>query len=428
MSYPDTYYRRSLVDTAVRPSLSGRADCDTAIIGGGLAGLTAARELARAGQSVILLERENVGFGASGRNGGFVGPGFSAGDDLIARVTGAAEARALFRLSIEGVEYVRDTIRDLSIQGADPVPGILSVRRHDSDGADLRAHVDEMARDFGYQIDYLDTPQLRELLHSKRYFQALRNPNAFHIHPLNYLRGLATEIERLGGKIYEASPVTEARLDGADKIIRTLDGEVRAARVIIATGGYTDALVPRLRRAMLPIATYVMLTETAPELIATAIHTTSGVGDDRRAGDYYRVVEGGQRILWGGRITTRTTEPTQISDMMRQTMLATYPQLAPLKVVTAWSGLMSYARHLMPQIGRLRSGLWHCTAFGGHGMNTTAIGGRVLAEAILGTSDRISAFAPFGLEWTGGLAGTAAVQLTYWRYKAMDAWRERHSG
>ena len=425
MSYPDTYYRRSLVDTVVRPSLSGRADCDTAIIGGGLAGLTAARELARAGQSVILLERENVGFGASGRNGGFVGPGFSAGDDLIARVTGAAEARALFRLSIEGVEYVRDTIRDLSIQGADPVPGILSVRRHDSDGADLRAHVDEMARDFGYQIDYLDTPQLRELLHSKRYFQALRNPNAFHIHPLNYLRGLATEIERLGGKIYEASPVTEARLDGADKIIRTLDGEVRAARVIIATGGYTDALVPRLRRAMLPIATYVMLSEAAPDLIATAISTRHAVGDNRRAGDYYRLVDGGRRILWGGRITTRAASTEGLVRELRREMLTVYPQLAGLKTELAWSGLMSYARHLMPQIGEMAPGVWHCTAFGGHGLNTTSIGGKVVAEAILGQSDRVNLFRPFGLTWTGGPAGRMAVQLTYWKLQAQDWLRER---
>ena len=106
-------------------------------------------------------------------------------------------------------------------------------------------------------------------------------------------------------------------------------------------------------------------------------------------------------------------------------MADTYPQLAGLEIDTVWTGLMSYARHLMPQIGKLPSGLWHCTAFGGHGMNTTAIGGRVIAEAILGQSDRWRAFSPFGLDWTGGYAGMAAVQLTYWRYQAMDAWRER---
>lgn len=425
MTYPDTYYRRSLAETAERPALSGRAECDTAIIGGGLAGLTAALELSRAGQSVILLERESVGFGASGRNGGFVGPGFSAGGDIIARVAGAAEARALFRLSVEGMEYVRNSIRDLAIPGADAVSGLLSVRRHDGDGDGLRAHAEEMERDFSYRLDYLETEQLREMLHSKRYFQALRDPNAFHIHPLNYLRGIAAAVERQGGRIHEASPAIEARLDGAEKIIRTPGGEVRAARVIIATGGYTERLVPRLRRAMLPIATYVMLSEEAPDLIATAISTRHAVGDNRRAGDYYRLVDGGRRILWGGRITTRAASTDGLVRELRREMLTVYPQLAGLKTELAWSGLMSYARHLMPQIGEMSPDVWHCTAFGGHGLNTTAIGGKVVAEAILGQSDRVNLFKPFGLTWTGGPAGRMAVQLTYWKLQAQDWWRER---
>jgi gamma-glutamylputrescine oxidase len=95
-----------------------------------------------------------------------------------------------------------------------------------------------------------------------------------------------------------------------------------------------------------------------------------------------------------------------------------------LKVDVAWSGLMSYARHLMPQIGQWKPGLWYCTAFGGHGMNTTAIGGTVIAEGIAGESDRYRLFAPFGLDWNGGVLGRAAVQLTYWGYQAADAARE----
>ena len=205
----------------------------------------------------------------------------------------------------------------------------------------------------------------------------------------------------------------------------TPQGRISAREVVVTTGGYTDRLVPELHRAFLPIATYVMISREAPKLIASAIHTRSAIGDDRRAGDYYRLVDNGRRVLWGGKITTRTTEPRELSRLLHRTMTYTYPQLAGLEIDTVWTGLMSYARHLMPQIGRLPSGLWHCTAFGGHGMNTTAIGGRVIAEGILGQSDRWRAFAPFGLDWTGGLAGMAAVQLTYWRYQAMDAWRER---
>ena len=109
-------------------------------------------------------------------------------------------------------------------------------------------------------------------------------------------------------------------------------------------------------------------------------------------------------------------------------MTSTFPQLAGLEAEIAWSGLMAYARHLMPQVGGLGRGLWFCTAFGGHGMNTTAIGGRVLAEAIAGESDRLRLFAPFGLAWNGGPAGRMAVQAAYWALQAQDAWNERRAG
>lgn len=424
MHYPDTYYARTIADDKARPVLSEKTECDTVIIGGGLAGLTTALQLARAGRAVIVLEAETVGFGASGRNGGFVSPGFATGSDDIARMVGAETARQLHRLSIEGVDFVRDTIAALKIKDAQPQPGITSVRRYD-DGESLRTYADEMARIYGYQLQYMDVEQVRAVLKSQRYFQAIRDPNAFHMHPLNYLRAVATEIERLGGKIYEQSTVIRTHLSGAEKVVQTAAGEVRAAHVVFTTGGYTGDLNARLRRSFLPIATYVMVSEDAPDLIRTAIATTDAIGDNRRAGDYYRVVDEGKRLLWGGRITTRAASPAALARELRREMTGTYPQLSALKTELAWSGLMSYARHRMPQIGEMQPGVWHCTAFGGHGLNTTTMGGKLVAEGILGESDRYKLFRPFGLVWTGGIAGLGVAQLTYWKLQAQDWWRER---
>ena len=424
MSYPNTYYKQTIAETNVRPPLSGTVECDTVIIGGGLAGLTTALQLARAGQSVIVLEAESVGFGASGRNGGFVSPGFATGSDNIARMAGTEAARQIHRLSIEGVEFVRETIETLKIEEARPQPGITSVLRYD-EGDSLKTHADEMRRIYGYELDYLSTDEVRSVLKSNRYFHALRDRKAFHMHPLNYLRGLAREIERLGGRIYEGSAATGSVLDSAEKTVSTSGGSVRARHVVFTTGGYTGPLNGRLKRSFLPIATYVMLSEEAPELIRTAIATTDAIGDNRRAGDYYRVVEGGKRLLWGGRITTRAASPAALAGELRREMVGTYPQLKDLKTELAWSGLMSYARHLMPQIGEMQAGVWHCTAFGGHGLNTTAIGGKLVAEGILGQSDRYKLFKPFGLVWAGGYAGLAVAQLTYWKLQAQDWWRER---
>jgi len=423
-AYVETYYRSGAEADNQRPALSGRREAEVCIVGGGLAGLTTALELARRGRKVCVLEARRIGWGASGRNGGFVSPGYSAGYQTIARHVGQDDAAALHRLSIEGADDVTANLQALQVTDTNRVDGLLSTARYEAT-VELQARRDWLERAFGYRVEFRTREEVREVLVSRRYHQALYNPQGFHFHPLNYARALAREIERLGGEVFEGSAAHTLARDGADGRVSTATGEVRAKDIVIACGGYTDALAPRLQRSYLPIATYVMLTRPDKALVSRAIRTPAGIGDGRRAGDYYRLVEGGERILWGGKITTRTTEPSRLAQLLHQGMVSTYPQLAGLKVDMAWTGLMAYARHLMPQIGRLHEGLWYCTAFGGHGLNTTAIGGRLVAEAIAGDSDRYRLFEPFGLAWNGGLAGRGAVQVTYWALQAADRIRER---
>jgi glycine/D-amino acid oxidase-like deaminating enzyme len=424
--YPKTFYAQTRSDLTSRPALQGAHDTDTIIIGGGLAGLTTALELAREGVAVTVLESESIGFGASGRNGGIVSPAFACGSEAIEARVGPQKARALHRLTIEGVARLRNHIQTLTIPQADPTPGLLNLRRFDQ-VRDLHAYADEFQRDYGYAFTYLDRNAIQDRLQTTRYLHGLEDTQAFHIHPLNYLRALAVEVERLGGKIYEQSPAIGCDLQGAHKRLRTPNGQVSAKRAAFATGGYTGPLIPRLKRAVLPIATYMMVSSPAPDLLAQVIKTKSAILDDRRASDYYRLVDGGQRLLWGGRITTRAANPEGVAAELRRAMLDVYPQLAPLQTDLAWSGLMAYARHLMPQIGELQPDVWHITAFGGHGLNTTAIAGKVLAEAILHQSDRVELFKPWGLDYAGGPIGLAVAQLTYWYLQAQDHWRERRS-
>lgn len=421
--YADSYYARTRVASARRPALSGSVNVDVAIVGGGLAGLTAAIELVSAGRTVAILDSQRIGWGASGRNGGFVGPGYATSLAHIARMAGRETAQELYRLSIEGVRIVEENLKVLGPTENGATYGKLSVLRY-ADASALKARQAQMERDFAYVLEFQDREQVRSMLCSTKYHEALFDPRAFHFHPLNYALGLAAEIEARKGQIFEGSHVIGSDLVGATKVLRTIGGEVQARYVVFATGGYTDELVPRLRRAMLPIATYVLLTEVAPERIGEIIRVPYAISDNRRAGDYYRLVDGGRRLLWGGRITTRTSEPARLAEMLKATMVSTYPSLAGIGIEVAWSGLMAYARHLMPMIGQINRNVWYCYGFGGHGLNTTAIGGRMVAEGILDTSDRYKLYAPFGLNWAGGPFGTATAQMTYWTYQAMDFVKE----
>jgi glycine/D-amino acid oxidase-like deaminating enzyme len=421
-TYIDTYYRRTIVDHSAYPALSGSHQVDVCVIGGGLAGLSTALECLQRGLKVAVLERRRIAWGASGRNGGFVTAGYATGHEQIARRAGEAGAKSLHDLSVEGARIVRENIDRLDLPRVNPTPGVMRAIRYD-DAAGLQAEVAEAKRKFGMTLRYLSREEVQEKLKSRAYFQGIFSPDAFHFHPLNYALGLGAEIAKRGGMIFEQTAATGIARRPGGFTVTAAGGSIAAEHVVLCGGGYTDRVAPALHRAFLPIATYMLLTEPIPQ-IAQAINTNAAIADDRRAGDYYRVVDG-NRILWGGCITTRTADPADLAAIMRRRIVETYPQLADLKVAAAWSGLMSYARHLMPQIGRTADGLWHATGFGGHGMNTTAIAGRVVAEAIAGESDRIKLYAPFGLDWNGGPFGRIAVQATYWYLQAMDAWRER---
>jgi glycine/D-amino acid oxidase-like deaminating enzyme len=421
--YVACYYAQTRAERICRPYLSGNLPVETAIVGGGLAGLTIALELARRGRRVALLEGRRIGWGASGRNGGFCAPGFAIGVDDIAGQAGPETARALYALSREAVAYVRD---NLAAFGAPVDParmGHISARRVPAQ-ADLAQYRDKMAA-FGADLQVLPAAATRALLKSDSYFDSIVEKLAFAMHPLDYALALARGIEQAGGEVYENCPALALHKVGAGYRVMTPRGRVSARHVVVCNGGYTGRLLPRLRRAMLPIATYAMATEPCAELLDQAIATPMCVSDDRRAGDYYRRMADG-RLLWGGRITARTRDPRDLAALLHQDMREVYPQLGAVKIETAWSGLMSYARHYMPQIGRSAEGLWHCTAFGGHGLNTTAVGGRLIAAAIAEGDDRYRLFAPFGLAWNGGPFGPVAAQLVYWKLQAQDWWAERN--
>jgi glycine/D-amino acid oxidase-like deaminating enzyme len=207
---------------------------------------------------------------------------------------------------------------------------------------------------------------------------------------------------------------------GAGFVVHTQQGALDARHVVMAGGGYARNVYARVERAVLPIATYVMATEPLGARLHDAIDTRAAVYDTRFAFDYYRPLPD-TRILWGGRISVRDRAPGTIARLLRRDLLKVYPQLRDVRIEYAWGGLMSYARHKMPQIGRSADGIWYAVGFGGHGMAPTTVSGELLAAAIAGEHPVPDAFARFGLTPAFGALGLAAAQLTYTTMQTRDA-------
>lgn len=417
-SHVNSYYAATLAGARDYPALGSSVAADVCVVGGGLAGLSTALELARAGTSVVVLEGARVGFGASGRNGGFVAAGYAEDLDAIARRVGRDHARELFALSCDGVRQVRENIAAFDIAAAQSRPGALRVLRHDDEAAFSHAP-DRLREAYGYDVDYWPMEKVRAHLKSERYFQGLYDAGAVHIHPLNYVAGLGAACAAAGAQVFEQSAARCIEPKGAGHVVRTERGSVDAEHVVLCHSTYGRGLHAGLDRAVLPVATYVVATGPAPALLDAAIATEAAVADTRRAGDYYRRLADG-RLLWGGRITTQRSEPSRLAHLLKRDIVAVYPQLAGLEIDHAWAGLMAYATHKMPIIGPLQPGIWAATGFGGHGLNTATVAGRLIGDAIARGDDRYRLFAPFGMPWAGGMAGRAATQAAYWYYQLRD--------
>jgi glycine/D-amino acid oxidase-like deaminating enzyme len=260
-------------------------------------------------------------------------------------------------------------------------------------------------------------------MNSTRYFESKYDASAFHFHPLRYSLMLANKAEKSGAALHENTQALSVQKQGNEWRVRSSEGEVIAQHVVHCVSSLDRNIHKASGRAVLPVATYVAVTEPLQQ---DAVRTSAAISDTRRAGNYYRLINE-SRLLWGGRITTQVSEPARLASQMKGDMLATYPQLGNPHIDYSWAGLMGYALHKMPLIGRDRHGQWFATAFGGHGMNTTAMAGQLLARAIADGDDEYRRFAPFAPLWAGGQLGRVGVQASYWWMQLRDRIDEARS-
>ena len=421
-AYGETWYTATRAAAPQRLPLLTDLDVDVCVIGGGLAGLTTAREVARGGRSVVLLEAGQLAGSASGRNTGFVLPGFAAAPEtLIARV-GFERARDLWALSQAGLDYVRETVREAGPTGIDPGQGWLYVSKVEA-AAEFEREA-ALLSDLGCEVESWPTERVRSILSSDRYFQAIYYLRAITIHPVNYALALAAAAERDGARIFENTPVLSIDPAGVRKRISTAGARVRASQLVLCGNVELDGVMPAVAATLVPITTYVITTAPLGPRLHDVVRYRGAVSDTDLADNHYRIV-GGDRLMWSGRATAWQRDVRHYVAALTADIRKTYPQLGEVEADYAWTGTLGNTVHRMPQIGELLPGVWLASGFGGHGLNTTATAGNLVARALVAGDENWRQFTPFELVWAGGVMGRAAAQVRVWVKRLRDGLAER---
>ena len=394
--------------TPLRARLSFDLDVDICVVGAGLAGLTVAREAARLGASVAVLEGRHVGWNASGHQLGTVMPGFSlAIGDLIERV-GLEDARELWALSKEGADYVRATATEELIPGIGLSDGALQVSNIDV-GEALIGRLQTLSEDFETEVEGWQVDRVRSELRTSHYFHGIYFPKAFQIDGRKYVHGLAELAKRAGARIFEDTPVVSIDSSGVRKRIVTPSARLRASHIVLAGNIHLGAPARRLSETLLPVWRYAALTEPLGERILEAV-TFRGSVTDSDGIDHFRVVDG-DRLLWASPETTWDAKARRFGPAIQRRIATIFPQLGKVEIAETFGGAVGVTVHGMPQIGQLRKGLWVASGFGRHGLNTSAMAGQLIARSILWGDERWRLFSPFDLVWAGGPTGRVAAHL-----------------
>jgi glycine/D-amino acid oxidase-like deaminating enzyme len=388
-----------------RSRLTFDLDVDICVVGAGLAGLTVAREAARLGASVAVLEGRHVGWNASGHTLGTVMPGYGLPiGDLIERI-GFEDTRELWALSKQGADYVRAAATLIPFSAFSE--GALEVSNVDAGDA-LISRLQMLAEDFDTEVEGWQVDRVRDELKTQRYFHGVYYPKAFQIDGRRYVQGLAVLAKQAGARIFEDTPVVSIDASGIRKRIVTPQARLRASHIVLAGNIHLGAPLKRLSETLLPVWRYAAVTAPLGERLGEAM-TFQGSVTDTDGIDHFRIVEG-DRLMWSSPETTWAARPQRFAPRIQRRIATIFPQLGKVEIAEVFGGAIGQTVHGMPQVGQLRKGLWVASGFGRQGLNTTAMAGQLIARSILWGDERWRLFSPFELVWAGGRTGRIVGQ------------------
>lgn len=392
----NSYYAASANAQPDYPVLQGEIEADICVVGGGFAGLSAAIELADRGYSVVVVEANTIGFGASGRNGGQLIAGLACEQTVIENALGIEAAKQVWNMSLEALSLVRERVKRFNID-CDLTDGFLGVSVNPKKGAYLRQWYDNMATRYQYDdiAEWIAPNEIGRWIDSPRYFNGYYDKTGGHVHPLNYCLGLAKAAASLGVRIFQHSIVTHMQ-QGETVQLMTEKGRINAKFAVLAGNMYlpevSPKLAPSLGKRIMPVGTYIIGTEPIdPALAKKLIPSNAAVCDTNFILDYFRF-SADSRMIYGGRVSYSALTPPNLTQSMQARMVETFPQLKSTPVQFIWGGFVDITMSRAPDFGRLSPNVYYLQGFSGHGVALTGLAGKLVAEAISGQAERFDIF------------------------------------
>ena len=369
------------------PDRSGRQLPDTTdvvVIGGGYAGINAARELARRGVAVTLLETHTLGWGASTRNGGIVHAGYKwSARELIERY-GPETGKALYQETLDSYQLVKQLIAEEAIDCEFREVGHLELAYAPSHVPELE-HARESLAAVGVTSSVLPRERVHEEIGTDAYYGALVVEGSGLLHPGKYFAGLAAAADAAGADLHEGVRAQSIRRQADGRfVVETSRGAIQARDVFVATNGYTDGVAPTLRRRIMGIGSFIIASEPLPEDLARELSPKGRSFFDTKNFLYYWHISQDRRMIFGGRASFLPTSIDKTARILWKGLLEVHPQLADHRIEYAWGGNVGFTFDRMPHVGRTKDGVAYALGCCGTGVALMTYLGTKVGEWLAG--------------------------------------------
>lgn len=385
--YPKSYWAATRGPGNEFEELKADDETDTLIVGGGYTGLSAAYRLRSRGIQCTVVEAKDVGWGASGRNGGMVVPRYKHTFPVLAERYGAPSALAMYRAAHQAVDLIENLVDIEQMDCGFERCGHLTPFVHERDANRFAADAAWLATQAGdTNPDLLSRAATEARTGTSFYSGAYFEPRGGAIHPFRYSRQLASAVARRGARIYVRTPALKWSREGASYVVRTPNATMRARKLLFATNAYTDLTGAGvdLKRRVLPITSSLIATAPLDASLRSAILPHKNVVTDaKRLTNYFRISDD-RRMIFGGRGGASHKESEEIYRRLAHEMGQIYPALADCNVDFRWSGRVAVTLDGLPRVNRLADNVFYALGYNGRGVALATLLGHKLADLSVG--------------------------------------------